>query len=136
MIKKLVVSLGAFMLAFGMFFGAEAFAASYLGSGYWQTEDGKWDFTLSTTSSEPNVQLSIWAVDRININNGVKSPQDDFSPLSVRLCNASTGNCTAYKSFASGVVYFTNMKAGTYYVDIVDSWPNYRFEGLIDVYRY
>ncbi|WP_124726885.1 hypothetical protein [Staphylospora marina] len=137
MLKKLVVSLGTMLLAFGMFFGSEAFAATYVGTGFWATEDGKWDYTFSTTSSERNVELSIYNVYRVNYNNGVKKYQDDLTAASVRLCNASTGNCTAYKKFSpGGVATFTNMIPGQYRVDIIDGYPSYYFEGYVDVFRY
>lgn len=136
MIKKLVVSLGMLMMMFGLFFESEAFAADF-GPASWRTEDGKYELTLNTTSSANHVLVSISNVYNVNYNSGYATPQSDYSPLSVRLCNVSTGNCTSLKKFDDyGAVYFYYMKPGIYYVDIIDSWSSYYFKGTISAVTY
>jgi hypothetical protein len=137
MLKKLAVSLGVFAMVLGLF-GSEAYAVTWYGPKWWRTEDGLYELTLSTTSAEPDVWVEVHNVVRIPYSGGVPTAVYDLSPLSVRLCNASSGNCTVFKKFSSidGHALFTNMKPGTYYVDIVDSWPSYYFQGDIKAARY
>jgi hypothetical protein len=62
----------------------------------------------------------------------------DFLPLDGRLCNASTRNCTSIKSFSDptfGSIAFTK-KPGTYYVDIIDMEPDYRYEDYVSALVY
>lgn len=94
--------------------------------------DGKYELTIRTTSVEKSVTISGYDLYRVNRNSGaVTHMYGDTSALSVRLCNASTGNCTAFKSFSqvTGSAILANMKAGIFYVDIRDSWASYYFKG-------
>jgi len=59
--------------------------------------DGKYELTIRTTSVEKSVTISVYDLYRENRNSGaVTHMYGDTSALSVRLCNASTGNCTAF----------------------------------------
>ncbi|MGG3920778.1 hypothetical protein ABEV41_02305 [Geobacillus thermodenitrificans] len=140
MLKKLVASLGAFAMAFGVFLTSQAHAEAQFGPASWRTEDGKYELTVNATSTERDISIIIWGVRYVNYNNGVAKLPSDLSGLSVRLCNASTGNCTAFKKFNllpgnTGVAFFYNMNPGTYYVDIADSWRSYYFAGKIQAIR-
>jgi hypothetical protein len=141
MFKKLAASIGAFAMAFGVFFGSQAYAYTEFGPASWRTEDGKYELTVYITSAERNIAISVWDVWYVNYNNNYAKRPADLTGLSVRLCSASTGNCTAFKKFeyvvgTSGTANFYNMIPGTYYVDIVDSWPAYYFKGQVDGFRY
>jgi hypothetical protein len=129
LIKKLkrgivaVITAGSLVLGFGT---QNAYALSYtdFGPDSFATEDGKYELTIKTTLVQKNVTIGVFDLYRVNRNSGaVTSMNGDFSPLSVRLCSASTGNCTAFKSFwqVNDTAIFTNMKPATYYVDIRDS---------------
>lgn len=140
MLKKLAASLGAFAMAFGVFFTSQAHALTEFGPASWRTEDGKYELTVYITSAERDIAIGVWDVWYVNYNNGVAKLPSDLSGLSVRLCNASTGNCTAFKKFnllpgTTGVAFFYNMNPGTYYVDIVDSWSAYYFKGQVNGLR-
>jgi hypothetical protein len=134
------VAAGSFVLGFGTL--NNAYAASYtdFGPASFATEDGKYELTIRTTSVEKNVTVSVhYDLYAVNRNSGAVTPMNgDTSPLSVRLCNASTGNCTSFKSFSqdNGSAIFTNMKPGTYYVDIRDSWASYYFKGTVSAKTY
>jgi hypothetical protein len=93
---------------------------------------------VSATSTERDIFVNIYDIWYVNYNNNVAKRRDDLSALSVRLCGASTGNCTAFKKFYEyddpllrDTSVFYDMIPGTYYVDIVDSWLNYYFKGQI-----
>ncbi|ARA99477.1 MULTISPECIES: hypothetical protein [Geobacillus] len=144
MIKRLKKGIVALITAGALVFvlgNPNTYAASYtdFGPASFATEDGKYELTIRTTSVEKNVTIWVYDLYRVNRNSGaVTSMNGDTSPLSVRLCNASTGNCTAFKSFWEGnsSAIFTNMKAGTFYVDIRDSWANYYFKGKVAAKTY
>ncbi|OYD09659.1 hypothetical protein [Paludifilum halophilum] len=60
----------------------------------------------------------------IEVNMYDLQPSVSASQLRVRLCSASTGNCTSYKEpTGSNYMYvkFTNMYGGGYYVDVRDT---------------
>ncbi|ABO68784.1 hypothetical protein [Geobacillus thermodenitrificans] len=142
MLKKLAASLGAFAMAFGVFFTSQAHALTEFGPASWRTEDGKYELTVYITSAERDIAIGVWDVWYVNYNNGVAKRPADLTGLSVRLCSASTGNCTAFKQFNyfydeyyAGTVNFYNMIPGTYYVDIVDSWSAYYFKGQVNGLR-
>jgi len=136
MLKKLVVSFGVFAMAFGVFSASQALAFYGWGPAYWRTEDGKYELTVNATSSERTIDVLVSDVWYVNYNNNYAKRPSDLSALYVRLCNASTGNCTAFKKFIEiekdvGQARFYNMNPGTSYVDIVDSWRSYYFKGEI-----
>ncbi|GAJ40306.1 hypothetical protein [Saccharococcus caldoxylosilyticus] len=142
MLKKLAASLGAFVMAFGVFFTSQAHAVANFGPASWRTEDGKYELTVNATSTERAIAIYVYDVWYVNYNNNYAKRPADLSGLSVRLCSASTGNCTAFKKFGQyyvngyeGSVIFYNMIPETYYVDIVDSWPAYYFKGKISASR-
>jgi hypothetical protein len=139
MFKKLAASLGAFAMAFGVFFTSQAYADAQFGPASWRTEDGKYELTVNATSTERDIFLNIWDVWYVNYNNGVAKRPADVTGLYARLCSASTGNCTAFKQFYGfyydGFVYFYDMIPGTYYVDIADGWRSYYFKGQIRAVR-
>ncbi|MGG3792604.1 hypothetical protein ABEV41_07725 [Geobacillus thermodenitrificans] len=142
MLKKLAAFLVVFVMAFGVFFTSQAHADAVFGPAYWRTEDGKYELTVNATSTERDIAIDLRDVWYVNYNNGVAKRPADLSGLSVRLCSASTGNCTAFKKFSehygqgyAGTVSFYSMIPGTYYVDIVDSWPAYYFKGQIKALR-
>jgi len=117
------------------FFPQSEASAEYLGANWFATEDGKWDGTVTTTSYYNTVQLGLGILYKINRTSGHKERYFDVDPFRVRLCNKNTGNCTNYKPFSfygiDHYAIFTNMKPGTYYIDIIDTWPGYRFEGNV-----
>jgi hypothetical protein len=128
-----VIAAGSLVLGFGT---PNAYAVSYTdyGPASFATEDGKYELTIKTTSVEKNVTITLGGLYRVNRKSGsVTYINGDVSALSVRLCNASTGNCTAFKSFrqVDGGAYFSNMKPGTFYVDIRDSLADYYFKGTV-----
>lgn len=133
MLKKLAVLLGAFAMVFATFFGPAAHAKP----SYWFTEDGKYDGRVKPTKSEPHVSVTIWEVYYVNHKTKKTTPTTNYSKLSVRLCNASTGKCTSFKKFKKlgdvGYVDFYSMKPGTYNVDIVDSSKDHYYHGQIDI---
>ncbi|WP_233499960.1 hypothetical protein [Geobacillus thermoleovorans] len=57
MLKKLVASLGAFAMAFGVFFTSQAHAEAQFGPAFWRTEDGKYELTVNATSTERDISL-------------------------------------------------------------------------------
>ncbi|KEK23072.1 hypothetical protein [Bacillus gaemokensis] len=106
-----------------------------------QTEDGRYEKTIITTSTLNDVEVIADTTYRINKNSGIKTEYWDISPLRVRLCSVSTGSCTSSKAFFDGEgsynnADFINMKPGKYYVDITDTLSNYRFEGIVAVNLY
>jgi hypothetical protein len=85
-------------------FENEALASS--GPYKFATGDGEWDGKLKVRNGY-NIRFEIQ-----NLNRPIK--------VSVRLCSASTGNCTSFKNIDSpGSVMFNNMVGGTYYGDII-----------------
>jgi hypothetical protein len=145
MLKKLAATLGAFAMVFGIFFTSQAHAYYIFGPAYWRTEDGKYELTVNATSTERSILVQIYDVYYVNYNNNYAKRPADLSGLSVRLCSASTGNCTAFKKFEvtdasaypglEGWAQFDNMIPATYYVDIRDSWSSYYFKGEIMAFR-
>ncbi|PZN10458.1 MAG: hypothetical protein DIU69_07080 [Bacillota bacterium] len=146
MLKKLAIALGMLALVFGVVgvFGSGASAhhqRGHFGPAKWRTEDGKYELTLRTTSAERNVWVQIWDVYRVNHRTKRATQRLDYSSLFVRLCSASTGNCTSFKKFngsdgETGAVKFTKMIPGTYRVDIVDSRTDYYYRGRIDAFTW
>jgi hypothetical protein len=87
-------------------FENEAFA-DYYGPYKFATGDGEWD-GKSKVRNGGNVRFEI------------QNYQHNSVKVSVRLCSASTGNCTSFKNIDSpGSVMFNNMGGGTYYGDII-----------------
>jgi hypothetical protein len=80
-------------------------------NGVWfNTEDGRPETSVTTTSAQSTVRVQVQLYNNVN-----------FSSVQVRLRNKATNGVTTYKGFSSyGIVYFTSMRAGTYYVDIRD----------------
>lgn len=74
------------------------------------TGDGEWDSGYTSSSSTPDnvdVVITDWG-------------SQDW--LKVRLCSASSGNCTGFKTIKNtpygNSATFTNMAPGTYYGDV------------------
>lgn len=130
----LSLSMGVFVLGFGISqASAEVITSGYT---YFETEDGQYEKTVPISSSVRSTGITIKDIKKIDRNSGVYTPYDDATPLKVRLCSASTGNCTGFKSFESGGLsrysaFWVGMIPGTYRVDIVDTWSNYRFAGQV-----
>ncbi|WP_124728390.1 hypothetical protein [Staphylospora marina] len=136
MTKKFFSVLVVFGVLFSVPFAPSAYAHKDFGPASWQTEDGKWELTITTDSVDNDVDINTWDIYRVNIATG-QSTRYHGQYLSARLCNASTGNCTAYKNLDDPLVHdvwgatFTNMKPGTYHVDIRDSESGYYYKGMI-----
>lgn len=136
MLKKLAAFLAVFVMAFGVFFTSQAYAYTQFGPASWRTEDGKYELTLKTTSTDNDVTVVIWDLYRVSYSTGKAVPYWT-EELKVRLCNASTGNCTSFKNLTDPLGHsafgadFTNMKPATFYVDIRDPDPGYYYKGLI-----
>lgn len=88
-----------------------------------QTEDGVKDLTNVHIKAGQTIYVNIIKLTYhgklIHANNA-----------KVRLCNEKTDACTPYKTFKNvrsgeGYTYYSNMKSGSYWVDIVDSSPSY-----------
>jgi hypothetical protein len=100
-----------------------------------QTEDGKWDgYSITTTRSQPNVQIELGAYGSI-VPYTIGGTPVDGQTLRVRLCNPITGACTIYQYFggSKGVhsTIFTRMKPATYRLDIINSSSAYRVKGYV-----
>ncbi|SDW31703.1 hypothetical protein SAMN05444487_102233 [Marininema mesophilum] len=108
-----------------------AYADNFYGWKYFKTEDGKYEETIKTTNSDKNVQVRVSALEKVKKSTGEKS---DGSPssLDARLCSSSSGSCTSWKNL-SMAAEFTDMKAGTYYVDIRDKYDSYYYSGYVSV---
>lgn len=117
-----------------------SYADTSYGNTWFATEDGKWDKMIQTTSTDTNVRIKLGDLWKVNKSTGERIDYaSDFLPLDGRLCNASTGNCTSYKSFDSptfGYITFTGMKPGTYYLDIIDYETGETFEGYVSALVY
>ncbi len=117
-------------------FGTDkASADTTTGWGYFATEDGRWDGKVTTTSADNNIRVHfryLWKTDGYGANPAYPGN------LWVRLCNASTGACTATKEMYGDQTYvtFTGMKIGTFYLDVQDgfSWLYIYGERKIDAY--
>ncbi|OYD06803.1 M23 family metallopeptidase [Paludifilum halophilum] len=102
------------------------------GSGHWfNTHDGAWDGTVTTTSSNSNVDITL---------NSGEFTASQAKEMKVRLCSQSTGNCTQYQYFGGSVqsknsynTYFTNMKPATYNLDI---WAPSERSGHVKINAY
>ncbi|SDW31979.1 hypothetical protein SAMN05444487_102240 [Marininema mesophilum] len=129
-VRKMVISFVA-LFTFMVVSAVPAYADNYYDSKYFKTEDGKYEQTIATTSSDKNVQVYVSEIKKVKKSTGEKS---DGSPssLDVRLCNSSSGSCTSWKNL-SGAAIFTDMKAGTYYVDIKDKYASYYYYGYVGV---
>ncbi|GAB3051916.1 hypothetical protein [Virgibacillus ainsalahensis] len=116
---KLISSLFiAALLMVGNPFLSEADAANRTDPITFETGDGKWDGSVTArVQSDVSVHLYDW------------SPRDQ---LKVRLCNASSGNCTGYRQFDPNTGHsatFYNVLPGTYYGDVAkveNPWRNVR----------
>ncbi|GGE10724.1 hypothetical protein GCM10011571_10050 [Marinithermofilum abyssi] len=137
--NRLVVTFVAiFAVVFS--FGIPSYADTSYGNTWFATEDGKWDKTIATTTTDTNVRITLGDLWRVNKSTGERIYYaSDFLPLDGRLCSASTGNCTSYKSFNDptfGYIPFTNMKPGTYYLDVIDYETGYTYEGYVSALVY
>ncbi|MFE5318253.1 hypothetical protein ACFQ88_06055 [Paenibacillus sp. NPDC056579] len=136
-----------FVLCFSMIFAFfPQSKAEASGTRTFTTEDGLWDNTAyltywpGTNIVEKNVQVDVWNLTRIS---------DNYNPfavrptqLSVRLCNASSKQCTEYKTFNTiksgyGRVQFYNVLPGVYNVDIKDHiyWTKVSGKNLVIEWR-
>ncbi|MFB7641839.1 hypothetical protein [Peribacillus butanolivorans] len=132
MLKKIASTLSVLVLSLiGMFsFGTDKARADTL---YFETEDGKYDNIISTSTRFPNVHVSVKELIRTD---GYGAAQAYPSQLTVRLCNRATLACTGFKSFSTyyndytvGLAKFYSMKVGTYNVDIRDKYTGQWVEG-------
>src|SRR5690606_33519641 len=98
-------------------------------------EDSRWNMTLKITGKEKDMQINLEDLWKVNKATGESLYYaSDFLPLDGRLCKASTGACTPYESFHDdnfGTIEFTNMKPGTYYLEIIDWEPEYTYQGYV-----
>lgn len=90
---------------------------------YFQTEDGIRDLTNVYVDSGDTVYVNVIKL----TYNGTLIHANNAK---VRLCNESTGACTSYKYFTNvrpgeGYTYYTSMKGGRYWVDVVDTSYGY-----------
>ncbi|SDW64131.1 hypothetical protein SAMN05444487_10512 [Marininema mesophilum] len=107
-----------------------AYADNFFGWKYFKTEDGKYEHTFKTTNSYKNVGVDVSEIKKVKKSTGTKS-NGSPSSLNVRLCSSSSGNCTSWKNLSTGAVDFTDMKVGTYYVDIRDKYASYYYSGYV-----
>lgn len=134
--KKALSVLGSLVLSMAILFGFSGVASA--NSFDWvafQTEDGKWDGNLITTTySQPNVEVHLGAYGSLAPYTLGGTPVDGQT-LRVRLCNSSTGACTSYKYFGGSEdvysIVFTGMKPATYRLDIIDASSSYRVKGYV-----
>jgi hypothetical protein len=98
------------------------------------TEDGRYETSLTTSSSKNDVRISVSNLKRIYDSGAFGSASP--SMLQARLCSASTGNCTVFHSLSGGSTTFTNMIPSTYYVDIRDSLSGSQIGGTVNAYAY
>jgi hypothetical protein len=98
------------------------------------TEDGRYETSLTTSSSKNDVRISVSNLKRIYDSGAFGSASP--SMLQARLCSASTGNCTVFHSLSGGSTTFTNMIPSTYYVDIRDSLSGSEIGGTVNAYAY
>ncbi|MGA8943600.1 MAG: hypothetical protein WB502_12940 [Thermoactinomyces sp.] len=137
MLKKLAVSLGVFVIVFGTLFIPRTHAATMWGPSQWRTDDGKYELKIRTTSKERYVWVQVYNL--YLKGNGRNEPFfGSHNKLKVRLCSASTGNCTSYKNFTTvdGLAWFFDMKPATYYVDVRDPYPDHYIKGWIQAETY
>lgn len=105
----------------------EASASGSNGWGYFHTSDGKWDGTVTTTRTNKYVVVDVDVSSlRYKTSSSGGAGLASHHNLAVRLCSASTGNCTGYSGFAqkgnnyNARAVFSNMIPGTYRLDIKD----------------
>lgn len=128
---SLIFSLAMVLVLFGIH--GSASASDYY-EGWFTTEDGAWDGEITVSSSLDLVRVGVRDTESISSVGYVDDLYGDTSMLRVRLCSVSSGNCTSYKSFTSDhLADFTNMKTGTYHVDIIDTWSSYHIRGYATV---
>ncbi|MFC7443430.1 hypothetical protein [Laceyella putida] len=125
--KKKVLKLYSFLLCLTGAFVLNTSAAH--ADSYFETEDGAWDGSITISVDFYDVVVGIR--DLSSIPSGYRVSGED---IVVRLCNSSTGNCTAYKNVtANSAGYydaiFTSMKPGTYRLDVKDTLSYYRVKG-------
>jgi len=97
-----------------------------------QTEDGKWDGEVGNPNNLANIEIDLVSLIYLKTASGT-TQLSNYSNLSVRLRNASTGATTSYHTFTNGKTLFTSMKTGKYYVDIKDTYTNGYVSGKLDV---
>jgi hypothetical protein len=131
--RIIVVFVALFTFVFG--FGTSSFADINYGETWFATEDGKWDKTIKTTSTDNDVRIKLGNLWKVNKSTGNSIfYASDYLPLEGRICNASTGACTGYKSFNGsdfGAITFTDMKPGTFYLDVRDWESGYTYKGYV-----
>ncbi|MFC7439576.1 hypothetical protein [Laceyella putida] len=131
--KKAFSIFGSLAVALVVLLGFSGGASAYNGTGYFSTEDGKIDGTVTVNTKYAFV--GVYDLEAYN-SYGYDRIYEDASMLKVRLCSYSTGNCTSYKRFTLPdststypYVHFPNMRNGKYYIDIIDTWPDYSIRG-------
>ncbi|MGG1575096.1 hypothetical protein [Fictibacillus sp. NRS-1165] len=82
-----------------------------------KTEDGKWDGSIYNPNSHSNLKIDL--VHPLYVNGTKKLT--DTSKLKVRLCNAQTKACTAFKTLK---------------IDVRDSISNTQVSGKLDIIYY
>ncbi|MGG3523641.1 hypothetical protein ABES33_28455 [Bacillus pseudomycoides] len=123
--KKLLSIMGSSVLSLGVLFGfsGSASAAGYEDN-YFTTNDGKWDGTFTVGTYGNMIYLNIERAWKNSSGSAI-----EVTDLKARLCNASTGNCTSYKTFYPGEphiaeAYWQNLIPGTYRVDITEPYAS------------
>ncbi|WP_338448448.1 hypothetical protein R4Z09_19755 [Niallia oryzisoli] len=136
--KKMIVSfvmVFVALVAFVFSFGKPSYADTYYQETWFATEDGRWDKTIKTTSTDNDVRVKFGKLWKVNKSTGYTIfYASDYLPLEGRLCNAYTGACTQYKSFNGndfGAISFTDMKPGTFYLDVRDWESGYTYQGYV-----
>ncbi|WP_272032912.1 hypothetical protein [Oceanobacillus kimchii] len=123
MVKKFMSMLIIIAISFVTFFGFSSSASAE--SFKFKTGDGQWDGQIYVNNGgHVGIQINDW------------SNQDD---LKVRLCSASSGNCTVFKRIRYGnpgnTTTFTNMVGGLYYADVAKlDRPNIQVTGVLRLY--
>lgn len=121
----------------------KASAAYNYGWANFHTEDGIHEGIITTSTNDRDVTILATGLWRASYGTGY-SPANS-SNIKARLCNISTGACTAYKTFnptgipQEGWVTFFGMKASTKYkVDISDNLSGAYVIGkrYIEVWKY
>jgi hypothetical protein len=108
--------------------------SSTLAATYFNTEDGRYEMSLSTTSSKEDVRITVSNLREVHYagyESGASGTQ-----IQARLCSASTGNCTSYQTMGGNTTTFTNMIPSTYYVDIRDLLSGSSISGSVSAYAY
>ncbi|NMH70483.1 hypothetical protein HF072_17020 [Bacillus sp. RO3] len=108
--------------------------SSALAATSFNTEDGRYEMSLTTTSSKNDVKITVSNL--VELHYAGYESSASGTQLQARLCSASTGNCTGYQTMGGNTTTFTNMIPSTYYVDIRDVMSSSSISGKVSAYAY